>query len=259
MARIRTIKPEFPHSESMGRVSREARLLFIQLWTIADDAGRLRGNSRILASLLYPYDDDAKDLIDDWIAELEREDCIIRYVVDGSTYLQILHWLEHQKIDRPSQSKIPEFDETSRALANPREPSSGDREGTCTSTGNGKDLSTAAAPPCEPPEFAELKSIYPRRAGSEPWSLALKAATARLREGHTWAEILEGARRYAAFIRATGAERTQHVLQAKTFCGPSKRFLEPFDLPATKADTRLAANLSAVDQARQRIFSNGTT
>ena len=60
MARIRTIKPEFPHSESMGRVSREARLCFILLWTIADDAGRLRGNSRMLASLLYPYDDDAK-------------------------------------------------------------------------------------------------------------------------------------------------------------------------------------------------------
>ena len=60
MARIRTIKPEFPQSESMGRVSRDARLCFVMLWTIADDSGRLRGNSRMLASLLFPYDDDAK-------------------------------------------------------------------------------------------------------------------------------------------------------------------------------------------------------
>ena len=39
MARIRTIKPEFPQSETIGKLSREARLLFIQLWTLADDEG----------------------------------------------------------------------------------------------------------------------------------------------------------------------------------------------------------------------------
>ncbi len=127
MARIRTIKPEFPHSESMGRVSRDARLTFIELWTLADDEGRLRGNSRMLASLLFPYDDDAKDLIDGWMLELEREHCIVRYQIDGASYVQICNWLEHQKIDKPSKSKIPPFDESSRILANPREPSSEDQ------------------------------------------------------------------------------------------------------------------------------------
>ena len=123
MARIRTIKPEFPQSESMGRVSREARLCFVLLWTIADDEGRLRGNSRMLASLLYPYDDDAPSLIDGWLTELEREGCIVRYSVDGASYLQIAKWLSHQKIDKPSKSKIQPFDESSRIFANPRESS----------------------------------------------------------------------------------------------------------------------------------------
>lgn len=50
MGRIRTIKPEFPHSESMGRVSRDARLTFILLWTLSDDLGRLRGSSRAFCS-----------------------------------------------------------------------------------------------------------------------------------------------------------------------------------------------------------------
>lgn len=127
MARIRTIKPEFPQSESMGRVSREARLLFIQLWTLADDSGRLRGNSRMLASLLYPYDDDARTLIDAWLDELDREGCVWRYSVDGDTYLEIRNWLIHQKIDKPSRSKIPAFDESSRILANPRERSCEDQ------------------------------------------------------------------------------------------------------------------------------------
>jgi hypothetical protein len=121
MPRIRTIKPETPQSESMGRISREARLCFILLWTQADDAGRLRGNSRMLASLLYPYDDDAPALIEDWLEELEGEDCIIRYEAGGATYMQIVKWLEHQKIDKPSRSKMPGPDEGSRIFARPRE------------------------------------------------------------------------------------------------------------------------------------------
>ena len=127
MARIRTIKPEFPQSESMGRISRDARLLFIQLWTLCDDSGRTRAASRMLASLLFPYDDDAPGLICGWLDELEREGCIVRYSADGSQYLQVCNWLIHQKIDRPSVSKIPAFDESSRILANPREHSSLDQ------------------------------------------------------------------------------------------------------------------------------------
>jgi hypothetical protein len=126
MARIRTIKPEFPQSESMGRVSRESRLCFIMLWTLADDSGRLRGHSRMLASLLFPYDADAPSLIDDWLSELESERCIIRYVADGTSYVEICNWLNHQKIDRPSPSKIPPSDEQSRTIAKPRETSSED-------------------------------------------------------------------------------------------------------------------------------------
>ena len=128
MARIRTIKPEFPQSESMGRVSRDARLCFIQMWTLADDSGRLRGNSRMLASLLFPYDDDASTHIDSWVKELENEGCVLRYSVNGTSYIQINAWSKHQKIDKPSISKIPEppttVKEDSRILANVRECSS---------------------------------------------------------------------------------------------------------------------------------------
>lgn len=126
MARIRTIKPEFPHSESMGRVSRDARLLFVLLWTLCDDEGRTRAASRMLASLLFPYDDDAPGLIGCWLDELEAEGCIVRYESEGSTYLQVAKWLNHQKIDRPSKSKIPPPSKDSRTLARIREASSQD-------------------------------------------------------------------------------------------------------------------------------------
>lgn len=127
MGRIRTIKPEFPQSESMGRISREGRLCFILLWTLADDEGRLRGNSRMLASLLYPYDDDAAGLMESWLSDLEKEDCLKRYKHEGDSYIQICNWLKHQKIDKPSKSKIRAFDEPSLPFANPLEPSCGDQ------------------------------------------------------------------------------------------------------------------------------------
>ncbi len=107
MPRIRTIKPEFPQSESMGRVSRDARLLFIMLWTIADDFGRTRAASRMLASLLFPYDDDAVQRIPGWLSELEKENSIRMYEIEEHSYLQILKWEEHQRIDHPSKSKFP--------------------------------------------------------------------------------------------------------------------------------------------------------
>lgn len=119
MARIRSIKPEFPQSETIGKLSRDARLLFILLWTIVDDSGKSRGSSRMLASVLFPYDDDARELIDGWLSELETNSCIRLYEVDGSTYLEICNWLKHQKIDHPSPSRLPEFREASRILAKP--------------------------------------------------------------------------------------------------------------------------------------------
>lgn len=107
--RIRTIKPEFWESESLSRVSREARLLFVGLFSCCDDHGRTRAHSRILASRLYPFDEDALSLLEGWLSELEAIGCIRRYMVDGETFLEIPKWLNHQKIDKPSKSKLPEY------------------------------------------------------------------------------------------------------------------------------------------------------
>lgn len=119
MARIRTIKPEFPLSESIGRLSRDARLLFIQLWTVCDDEGRTRAASRVLASLLYPFDEGSHRLIVGWLDELEKEGLITRYEVDGSSYLEVVTWKKHQKIDRPTPSRLP----SPANSTSPREPS----------------------------------------------------------------------------------------------------------------------------------------
>jgi uncharacterized phage protein (TIGR02220 family) len=147
--RIRTIKPEFWESESLGRVSREARLLFIGLFSCCDDSGRTRASSRLLASRLYPYDEDAGRFLERWLAELEAQGCIRRYTVDGDSYLDIPKWLSHQKIDKPSNSKLPEFAdgspkprEDSRKIA--LEQGTGNRE-------QGEEQGTGSGAPPAPP------------------------------------------------------------------------------------------------------------
>jgi len=118
------------HSESVGRLSRDARLLLVGLITQVDDDGRTRASSRGLASLLLPFDEINENQIDAWIEELEKENIFHRYVVDGATYGYLPNFNKHQKIDHPSKSKYPPPTdilanprEGSRILANPREPS----------------------------------------------------------------------------------------------------------------------------------------
>ena len=97
---------------------------------------------------------------------------------------------------------------------------------------NPKNPDRAAEPPgAEPPEFAVIRKEYPKRAGDQRWHDALRAFNARVREGTTPQAILEGVRRYAAFVRTTGKERTEHVQQAATFLGKNRGFELPWSLP----------------------------
>lgn len=126
MARIRSIKPEFPQLEWTGRVSRDSRLLFLLLHPICDDEGRTRGGSRMLASILCPYDSDAPSSIDAWLKELEREKAIVRYTIGVDHYLAITNWEEFQKVDHPTKSKLPpppSLARNARKLARVREAS----------------------------------------------------------------------------------------------------------------------------------------
>jgi hypothetical protein len=91
----------------MSRVSHEARLLFVLLWTLVDDAGRAKAAPAALALMLYPSEPEMPQFLPVWLDELEREGCIERYTVDDVVYLRIVNWRKHQKIDHPTASKLP--------------------------------------------------------------------------------------------------------------------------------------------------------
>lgn len=222
MPRIRTIKPELPHSESMGKVSRESRLCFILLWTLADDEGRMRGNAKMLASLLYPYDGDAPKHIEGWLAELEREGCIQRYALEGNSFLQVCNWTKHQKIDRPTTSKFPAPPADSRGLAKAREDSRGlDEDSTKARedssedrdldqrTKGSEDLRTISRAPRSCPVDVDRPVERPDEVPKEMWAAWLKIRKAKR------APLTEGA---MEIIRQEAAKANYSLVAAIREC-----------------------------------------
>lgn len=105
--RIRTIKPEFWTDEKTGTLSPVAALLFIAMLNFADDKGRLRGSPYLLKAQAFPYKPEID--IESALAELLSAQLVRSYRVGGQSYLEIINFLKHQKIDRPSKSnQMPE-------------------------------------------------------------------------------------------------------------------------------------------------------
>lgn len=99
--RIRTIRPEFYQSESVGSMTWKARLVFINLWSYVEDNGVNLDNPRLFRGQCMPYDDSVLDDIEDAFAELEQCGGIIRYERDGKRLLFVPGFEKWQNIQRP--------------------------------------------------------------------------------------------------------------------------------------------------------------
>lgn len=105
MARIRTIKPEFFTDEKLVEVSFAARLLFQGLWVFGDDEGRTPYSPRRIKMQIFPGDDVD---IDKLLGELLRIGVVHRYAAsDGAEYLEVKNFSKHQRINKPTPSRIP--------------------------------------------------------------------------------------------------------------------------------------------------------
>ncbi|WP_198358214.1 hypothetical protein [Streptomyces fildesensis] len=109
MARIRTVKPDLFTNEKCAEVSVTAVLTFVGLFTQADDHGRHRDNAAIIAGVLWPLRAEHTAVhVEDDLQQLTDAGLICRYTgCNGKRYLHIVGWFEHQKIDKPSQSRFP--------------------------------------------------------------------------------------------------------------------------------------------------------
>ena len=112
--RIRTIKPEMFRSSTVTSWPVDVRWTFAGLFCYCDDEGRGRDDSFLIKADIWPRDRRVTEAkINDWLALIaatagdDGTSPLCRYEVEGVHYLHLTK-PGHQKINRPSKSKIPQ-------------------------------------------------------------------------------------------------------------------------------------------------------
>ena len=111
MARKRMISPEIWQSEDFSKLSPLERLIFIGMFSHADDEGRGRAKAAYLKSIICPYDEglriaDVEKSLDNIAANMS----VVFYSHDDNEYYELTNWSLWQKVDKPQKSRIPGYE-----------------------------------------------------------------------------------------------------------------------------------------------------
>lgn len=109
MARRRMIAPEIWQSEDFGELSVLARIVFIGLFSMADDEGKGRAKAIYVKSILFPYDENIRVAdIDKTLEEIGSKMSVTFFIHNENKYYRLDNWKKWQSIDKPQPSKIPD-------------------------------------------------------------------------------------------------------------------------------------------------------
>ena len=184
--RIRTIKPEFWRSEDIAALSIEDRLLFIGLWSYVEDNGVGRDEPQLIQCDLYPLDTftEASVRTHGGLMRLSQQGLITRFEgPDGRRYLQINSWDKHQKINRPSKPRFPQYNAENCTLTEGSlSPHCTLTEGSLPEQGTGnREQGTGKNTPFSPPHETEAAET----ASAETQTVAADAAPATTKPSKT--------------------------------------------------------------------------
>lgn len=108
MPRNRMIKPEFWSDEKTGMLSFFDKCAFIGMWNFADDEGLIRANPMYLKASVFPYDSNITPQdIEDSLCRLSGLELIFQYQKNHQSYLWIIKFRVHQRIDKPQKPQNP--------------------------------------------------------------------------------------------------------------------------------------------------------
>lgn len=108
MARKRMIDPNIWQSEDFSKLSTLAKLVFIGMFSNADDEGRGRANPVYLKSILFPYDDGMRVIdIEKSLSEISAYLSVTLYDHDGNKYYQLENWGKWQRVEKAQPSQFP--------------------------------------------------------------------------------------------------------------------------------------------------------
>lgn len=183
------MKPEYPKHPKVRKVSRDARLLNIHLWNLADDEGRLQELPQWIIGEVFPTDEDVTPVVlREWLGSLHDAGLITRYEVAGEAYIECHDFRAHQVINKPRESLIPAVPE------NYRSPTVGVREAYHPEQGTGNrevEQGIGANAPVEltlDDRARDLFAYWQQRCDhqqAKPTKDRIRKVVARLREGYT--------------------------------------------------------------------------
>ncbi|MFF2545151.1 hypothetical protein ACFVUY_21620 [Kitasatospora sp. NPDC058063] len=113
--RIRTHKPEMSRDPKLAEVSLSAERTFIYLLNYVDDKGRHLDDAGIVRGLIWKrkrsWDGGVhtSDRVEDDLRQLAEADLVCRYLNpadQGEELLHVINFNKHQRIDRPSASRL---------------------------------------------------------------------------------------------------------------------------------------------------------
>lgn len=109
MPRIRTLKPEHRQHRKIGPLTDRQYRLWVGMLCDADDHGRLVAEPEQLRVTIWGYHRrvTAAHVADD-LGRLHDAGLVILYRAEGVLYAAFPSWKDHQKVDHPTDSRLPE-------------------------------------------------------------------------------------------------------------------------------------------------------
>jgi len=157
MARIRTIKPEFWQDDDLAEVSEAAMLVAAGLLNHSDDEGFFKSNPKLIKSVVFPLREPSVS-IHDILIELSNIEYISLYIgIDGKKYGHVIGFTKHQKINRPTPSKIKDLIDFTESSLSPHEVLTAGKERK--GTGKGKEQGTGKGKELMPSKLDDIEKI----------------------------------------------------------------------------------------------------
>jgi hypothetical protein len=107
MARKRTLPPQFWTCEAVIDCDPMTRLLFLGLWTFADDLGVQPLKPRTIRFEVFPGDAIDDERVRAMIDELHARGLVRVYAVDGKEYVAVVDWEQYQSVGKRARRRYP--------------------------------------------------------------------------------------------------------------------------------------------------------
>lgn len=161
------------------------------------------------------------------LTTLKNEQQIEQHGTSKFRVISIVKWAEYQSDEQHDEQLVDSKRTADEQQMNTPEEVSSD-------TKNGKNVKKVKTN-VSSDLFESAWKLYPKREGSNTKSKAASAWNARVTDGESEQEMIDGLARYVAFCISKGSVGTMYVMQGARFFGPGKEYANDWAVSITQS------------------------